>query len=283
MSTATVAGAKSVAKRFLDVWFAGKVSVLRAIGVVDFQVPPQHNMRSTSSLTLRHYYESGLTTALPIMVSAMHAGADFSKPLKVLDFGCGAARQILHFTRQYPHLQMSACDVDFDVVRFVQKAYPQVDTYASSFDPPLKYANATFDLLYSVSIFSHLSYEDRALWLAELSRVLKPGGLALLTFNGLHALRVAHERGLRRQFTEQQLAERGYVFDAAEPPPEELQRRVSNPRFGEIGIGISRIYGETYYSPTHVGELFGVHGFHVVQHLEGVIDRLQDLLVLRKA
>jgi SAM-dependent methyltransferase len=283
MPTETVAVAKSFAKRLLDVWFAAKVSLLRTMGVVDFKVPPNHNIRSTSSSTLRHYYESGLTTTLPIVVSALHAGADLSKPLKVLDFGCGAARQILHLTRSYPQLQISACDVDFDVIRFIHRAYPQVDAYASSFDPPLKYADGTFDLLYSVSIFSHLSFEDRLLWLTELNRVLKPGGLALLTYNGLHSLRVAHRRGLRRQFTEQQLEQQGYVFDAAPPRPQDVNRRVNSPRFGELGIGISRIYGEMYYSPQRVRDYFAINGFQLVQHLEGLIDQLQDLVVLRKA
>jgi SAM-dependent methyltransferase len=282
MPTAAVASAKSVAKRVLDAWFAGKVSVLRAMGVVDFKVPPNHNMRTTSSRSLRHYYESGLTTALPIVVSAMHAGLDPDRPLKVLDFGCGAGRQLLHFTRHYPHWQTSGCDVDFDVIKFIKRAYPQVDAYASSFDPPLKYADGTFDMLYSVSIFSHLSVPDRALWLAELARVLKPGGLALLTFNGAHSLRDSHRQGLRRQYTEQQLSEAGYVFDPYVEPEEEVRRRSTNPRFGQLGIGIPRAYGETYYAPTRLAEFFGVGGFEVVRHLEGVIDRLQDLAVLRK-
>jgi SAM-dependent methyltransferase len=282
MSPAVVATSKSVAKRVLDVWFAGKVSVLRAMGVVDFTVPPNHNIRSTSSSTIRHYYESGLTTALPIIVSAMHAGIDPDRPLKVLDFGCGAGRQLLQFTKNYPHWQMSGCDVDFDVIKFINRAYPQVDAYASSFDPPLKYADGTFDMLYSVSIFSHLSFADRALWLAELNRVLKPGGLALLTFNGAHSLRHAHRRGIRRQFTESQLATEGKIFDAVEPRAEEVARRTTNPRFGQMQIGIPRTYGEMYYSPSHVAEFFGISGFQVVRQLEGVIDRLQDLLVLRK-
>src|SRR5205085_11212470 len=195
-----------------------------------------------------------------IVVSAMHAGANLYGPLRVLDFGCGAARQILHLTRLYPQLQISACDVDFDVIRFVQQAYPQVDAYASSFDPPLRYPDGTFDLIYSVSIFSHLSFDDRKLWLAELSRVLKPGGLAILTFNGLYSLRVAHRRGLRKQFTEQQLEQQGFVFDAAQPTAKEVSRRVEDPRFGELGIGISRIYGEMYYDPARVGDYFALNG-----------------------
>jgi SAM-dependent methyltransferase len=276
------ARAKSVAKRVVDVWFAGKVAVLRAMGVVDFQVPPNHNIRTTSSNTIRHYYESGLTTALPIVVSAMHAGLDVSQPLNVLDFGCGAGRQLLQFTRHYPHWRMSACDVDFDVIKFIKRAYPRVDAYASSFDPPLKYADGTFDMLYAVSIFSHLSFDDARLWLAELARVLRPGGLAMLTFNGVHSLRNSHKAGRRKHYTEEQLAREGKIFDVIPTPANEIQRRVTKPVFGEHLIGVPRAYGETYYSAAHLPEFFAVGGLKVLRLLEGVIDRHQDLAVLRK-
>jgi hypothetical protein len=58
--------AKSSEKRAIDVYFSGKCAVLRAFGVIDFPVPPNHNLRTTSSHSVRHYYESGLTTFLPI-------------------------------------------------------------------------------------------------------------------------------------------------------------------------------------------------------------------------
>ena len=53
---------------------------------------------------------------------------------------------------------------------------------ASSFDPPLPFAEDSIDVLYSISIFTHLRPEDQARWATDIRRVLRPGGTALLTF-----------------------------------------------------------------------------------------------------
>ncbi len=175
--------AKSTAKRGIDVYFAGKVALLRALGIVDFPVPPNSRLRRTSSLTLRHYYESGLTTMMPILTAARMFGVDLDQPVNVLDFGCGVARQLLQLTRNYPNAHAYACDANPDNVKHVKQAFPKVDAYANPFDPPLKYEDNTFDLIYSVSTFSHFSPVDARLWLNELIRVTKPGGLLCLTIN----------------------------------------------------------------------------------------------------
>ena len=276
------AHAKRVAKDVYDVYFAAKAGVLRAMGVVDFPVPPNHNLRTTSSATLRHYYESGLTTFLPIAVSAMREGLDLREKLKVLDFGCGAARQLLHFTRRFPNCSYSGCDVNTDVIDFIHKAYPQVDAYANEFDPPLKWGDGTFDMIYSVSIFSHLSAGDRDLWVAELHRVTKPGGMCLLTVNGLHSLRRSHEQGNRRQFSEEQLEKDGLIFDPYPQATDEARAAATAMKHAAPLIGVTRIYGETYHSANHARDVFARPGFECRAILPGIIDDLQDLVVLRK-
>lgn len=81
----------------------------------------------------------------PIAISAMHEGIDLEMPPRILDFGCGAGRQILQWVRDYPVIDLYGCDVDDDVIRYVNKQFPQIDAYANSFDPPLKYETGYFD------------------------------------------------------------------------------------------------------------------------------------------
>ena len=96
---------KTIGKAGLDQYQVVKVAFLRAIGVIDFPVPPNSRMRGTSSNTIRHYYESGLTTTLPIITAAYIEGLDLRAPAAVLDFGCGVGRQLLHFEKNYPALR----------------------------------------------------------------------------------------------------------------------------------------------------------------------------------
>lgn len=49
--------------------------------------------------------------------------------------------------------------------------------------PPLACPAGTADLLYAYSVFTHLREPTTIRWLEETARVLRPGGLALLTFH----------------------------------------------------------------------------------------------------
>ena len=175
---------KKLAKIGLNIAQNVQVAIARIFGLVDFPVPANSSMRKTSSKKVRHYYVSGIQSAVPIITSAQREGVRFDKGTRVLDFGCGVGRQLLHFTRNLPEPDYYGCDIDDTSIDFVQKAYPQVDAHTSSFSPPLKYDDAFFDMIYSVSIFSHLNMEDLGTWLAELGRITRPGGYCFLTTEG---------------------------------------------------------------------------------------------------
>lgn len=274
--------AKSTAKRGIDVYFASKVALLRAIGVVDFPVPPNSRLRRTSSLTLRHYYESGLTTMMPILTAARMFGVDLDQPVNALDFGCGVARQLLQLTRNYPNVHAHACDANPDNVKHVKHAFPKVDVYANSFDPPLKYEDNTFDLIYSVSTFSHFSPEDARLWLQELLRVTKPGGLLCLTINSTTSLDWAHRRGQHLEYTKERLLQDGFWFNVDEAAWHRAKAADAITTFGSGTAAETRPTGDMHFSPAYAKQFFEEAGLEFLALAPGVIDRMQDLTVSRK-
>jgi len=273
--------AKGLAKRIIDVYFALKCAILRAFGVIDFSLPPNHILRRTSSHTIRHYYESGLTTFMPIATSAIAHGVDLDQPVKVLDFACGAGRQLLHLVRLYPNAQAFACDIRTDAIAYLQRAYPKAKIYANKFDPPLMYSDAAFDLIYSVSVFSHLSAQDAHLWLGELRRVAKPGAVLCLTFNSYTSLARYHERGKLLDLTPEKLREMRCFFDAEDEAGYGL-RMAREMALGFGHPGMLRPTGDMYYSPEQARSLFEEAGLRVENILPGGIDRFQDLAILRR-
>ena len=273
--------AKTAAKRAIDLGFAARVAVLRSLGIVDFPVPPNTSLRVTSSTSVRHYYESGLTTLLPIITVAMREGLDVDQPVRILDFGCGVGRQLLHLDRLYPAAEIHGCDVNHRSVAYVAKTFPRVKAVVNSFDPPLPYAAASFDLIYSVSTFSHFAEPDARLWLAELKRVAKPGGLLCLTFNGVTSLQRAHEKGMRQGYSGEQLLAEGRWFDADAEAFAAIKSAEAASEFGSSLIGVPRLYWEMHYAPAVFAGLAEAEGFSVVATLPGIIDRYQDLLVLK--
>ncbi|HET9074680.1 MAG TPA: class I SAM-dependent methyltransferase [Solirubrobacteraceae bacterium] len=110
-------------------------------------------------------------------------------PTAVLDFGCGAGRVLAPLARRLgPAARVCGVDVDAEATAWAAAHLAGVDVRASGALPPLEHPDASFDLVYSISVFSHLDAAAQDAWLAELARVLAPGGRALLSVHGPSAL-----------------------------------------------------------------------------------------------
>jgi len=248
------------------------VALGKAAGIVDFPVPPNSSMRKTSSRSIRHYYVSGVACYLPIATMALHCGVCLREPITVLDFGCGAGRQLLHFTRNFPRVNYLACDVDYTLVEFIRRNYPTVTTQVNRFSPPLAYRADSIDMIYSVSIFSHLNPDSQRKWLGELHRVLKPGAFCFLTTEGRTALAQMNSLFDPAALEEQGLLYREYGF---------LGQKNLVP-VTNVLLGIEGSYGSTAMTPEFIRAQWPSSGFEVLEVIEGIIDMRQDLVVLRK-
>jgi SAM-dependent methyltransferase len=104
---------------------------------------------------------------------------------RVLDFGCGAGRALRHLDDEARRCdEFLACDIDRASIDWVKANLdPPFHAFVNELEPPLPLESASLDLVYAISVFTHLS-DSWARWLAELHRVLKPGGLLFATFLG---------------------------------------------------------------------------------------------------
>lgn len=103
---------------------------------------------------------------------------------RVLDFGCGSGKVMRHFLAEAEHCELWGCDIDERSVDWINaELHPPLHAFANGEAPPLDQPSSSFDLIWSVSVFTHLT-DHWAGWLAELHRVLKPGGLAIISFLG---------------------------------------------------------------------------------------------------
>lgn len=109
---------------------------------------------------------------------------------RILDFGCGAGRTLRHFIADASPGEFWGCDIDAASVAWLEEFLsPPVHAFANGELPPLDQPDEMFDLIYCVSVFTHLSRSWSA-WLLEMHRLLKPGGLLLATFMGEGQIRV---------------------------------------------------------------------------------------------
>lgn len=99
----------------------------------------------------------------------------------VLEFGCGAGRLLEHVGKLVPGVRISGCDVLQQSLDICKRKLPQGRFWLNQAAPPLECAEQQFDLIYSYSVFTHLSEKNHIAWLRELACLLKPGGVMLHT------------------------------------------------------------------------------------------------------
>lgn len=103
---------------------------------------------------------------------------------RVLDFGSGAGRTLRHFAPEAETAEFWGADIDERSMDWMQQNLcPPFHAWKSTWNPPLGLEHASFDLIYAISVFTHLT-DSSSQWLIELHRLLKPEGLLIATFMG---------------------------------------------------------------------------------------------------
>ena len=104
----------------------------------------------------------------------------------VLDLGCGFGRVLRYMCREVEPERITACDLDRRAVAFCA-AELGVKPLVS--EPDLRrVAFETYDLVWSGSLLTHLPESASDAFLSLLPRILRPGGVAVVSFHGEHSL-----------------------------------------------------------------------------------------------
>jgi SAM-dependent methyltransferase len=103
---------------------------------------------------------------------------------RALDFGCGAGRTLRHFLTEAQEAEIWGCDIDEASVAWVDEHLcPPLQAFVSGAEPPLDRPDGNFDLIWAISVFTHLT-DSWSRWLAELHRLLADDGLLIVTYMG---------------------------------------------------------------------------------------------------
>ena len=213
------------------------------------------------------FIQSGKLDA-EVFLSAIKRHAD--RPLSdqhVLDFGAGIGRLLCHFSDRCASLK--ATDVDEVVMSHLRREFPRIGCHVNGQDPPLPSPDGSFDTVFSFSVWTHLSADDQISWLQEMRRVLRPGGLALISIHTEAS--VGEEMKLRAEWREAWLPglqRDGFYFTS----------------LSATGIAPTQApsrYGYAVQTEEQVRRVWGKL-FEVVEVSELVFRRHQTLVVLRK-
>jgi SAM-dependent methyltransferase len=139
-----------------------------------------------NNLDFANIYSQGKTQA-EVLVSYMRK---FSAPerqakLSVLEWGCGPGRIIQHMPRMLgSEARIFGSDYNHTTVDWCQGNLQNLTCKRNQLEPPLAFSAESMDVIYAISVFTHLSDRLHSAWCNELFRVLRPGGLLLVTLHG---------------------------------------------------------------------------------------------------
>ena len=99
----------------------------------------------------------------------------------ILDFGCGWGRMARFFLKDLEPSRIWGADCLSGIIDVCKQTNKWSNFRTVDPLPPTTFPDGMFDLIYSYSVFSHLSEDAHLRWLTEFKRILKPGGLLIAT------------------------------------------------------------------------------------------------------
>ena len=171
-------------------WLGHNRRFLRLGGGDGLPIPPARLlMLTTASPSVEWFIQSGRAGADSIREQLARHGVPLASVRTVLDFGCGCGRVLRHWA-DLP-AEVHGCDYNPVLVNYCRQQLSFARFEPNTLEPPLPYPTASFDLVYALSVFTHLPEPLHSRWVAELARVLRPGGHLIISTHGeayLHTL-----------------------------------------------------------------------------------------------
>lgn len=146
-----------------------------------FAIPPDYYLYETYALDYTLYKEDGSNTAIEILEWT----SKYKQPRKVLEWGCGVSRVIRHIPDYAgKDCQVYGVDINDEMINWNAKNIAGVKFEKNNYNPPLSFPDNQFDLIFALSVFTHIEPEVQNLWVKEIHRVAGVNGIFLFTTHG---------------------------------------------------------------------------------------------------
>jgi SAM-dependent methyltransferase len=164
--------------------YAGVPAALAKTGLSPAEPPEDIHAMSRGPLAAA----GGLYEADFVIDALSSAGTDMATTASALDFGCSSARVVRVLAAAYPDIAWHGCDPNAPAIAWASETLPSIHFFVNEDAPPLPLADASLDLVYAISIWSHFEPALGLRWFDEMHRVIRPDGHLLCTTHGLTSI-----------------------------------------------------------------------------------------------
>ena len=146
-------------------------------------------LSSTSADHLRSYRRGAVEFVDILGRSLQEAGRDWHSVKSCLEIGCGYGRIVRELRHKLPPQAISVCDVIDEGARFTAAEFgvrrvPVIEAMGEEYEED-------FDLIYLLSVYTHLPRQMIEDNLARVSRLLKPNGVLVFSMHGKQSAEMA--------------------------------------------------------------------------------------------
>jgi SAM-dependent methyltransferase len=205
-------------------------------------------------------FQSVGTQLASLIMSCVSKYKSVTAAQRILDWGCGCGRVIREMMKFVSPSKLTGCDIDTEAIGWAETHIPGPKFDRTDPYPPTVYSSDAFDLIYGISVMTHLDEQAQLSWLAELSRIASAGGIVALSVIGENLRRTNMPPELARKFHETGFA--SFV-----------------PSYSRMLVPFSHegYYRETYHSFAYIERTWGEF-FDILECFE---TKHQDILILR--
>lgn len=195
----------------------------------------------------------------------------------VLDFGCGCGR-LARFLTPLHAWHVHGCDINPQLVDWCAHNLNDMEPLRNGIAPPLPITESTFDLVYSMSVFTHLDDEAAQNWFSELMRVLKRGGLLIVTTHGTRVLEIIRDSTAHQKMFEID-SRRASDIMANLPQVGYYHQRYAASTLNVANAGVE--YGNAFVHPNYVRRHWLTPRCTLLCHVPAGLRHSQDIFVFR--
>ena len=147
-------------------------------------LPPDYYLYETYKLDYKEYVEDGTLGAKEISEWTLKHIPQ-QNTLKVLEWGCGVSRICRHIHTFFPpSTQVFACDINKNMIDWNKKNIQNISFEVTDYTPPTNYLPNNFNMIFGLSVFTHIEINLQESWLAEIHRILNIDGIFLFSTHG---------------------------------------------------------------------------------------------------